>query len=246
MDNTKIKRLILIGLGYCFLCITSGTYALDEGASQDPASPLESHTRSAEHNVVSKLSNLIRSYTEISGKPPESWDELEREFGEWVWESKDQWNNIKRRFSFVLTEGVISTKIEGSLEGTMLLAPIHSIRENRSKEEGRFTIWQLNSGAIFPRWNTESELRTFSNWDVVAAKLAAAKAALPQLPSKVAKPTRIFPRSTAPLTDTSPSTGSSSEEPPAGDAGRSTQLWVWLAGIASLIAAILVLLRRRS
>lgn len=202
--------------------------------------------RTAEHSLVRKLSLLFRHYTEKTGKTPRNWNELEQSFGNDVWESRDQWENIKRRFAFVATEGRIVTHEQGLVEGALLLAPLYSIRDSRSEEEGRFAVWKMSNGLIFEMWNTESELQTFSQWSEVTVKLEAAKAAVAQMTPLAIKSTPIPQPQAVPPIGSTPSANSNTTQKPAATIEHNTPAWPWLVGIAALIVIAWLVLKRRT
>jgi len=209
--------------------------------------------RTAEHSLVRNLSLVFKHYAEKTGKLPKNWDELEREFGDSVWESQSKWSIVKRRFAFVATEGRLGAKAEGPIEGTLLLAPLYSVREPRSEEEGRFTVWKLSNGLVFEMWNTESELQTFSKWSEVAAKLEAAKAAVAKMPplandsAQVPPPQLKQPVRSSPVAPATTTPALADTQLPAPTAERGASMWPWLVGgMLALIVIITLTLKRRA
>ncbi len=202
--------------------------------------------RTAEHSLVRNLSLVFKHYVEKTGRAPRNWDELERVFGEGVWDSRDQWNNIKRRFAFVTTEGRVATHEDGLLEGTLLLAPLYSIRDPRSEEEGRFTVWKLSNGLVFATWSTESELQTFSKWSEVAAKLEVAKAAVAKMPPLVIGSAQVPPpRSKEPVrvAPATPLPGTVDAQRSSSTRERGASMWPWwVCGMLTVIMIIIITL----
>ncbi len=204
--------------------------------------------RTPEHSLVRRLSSLFKEYVEKTSRTPTSWEELEQVFGKSVWESRDQWSNIKRRFAFVATEGQIDAKEQGLVVGTLLLAPLYSIRDARSEEEGRFAVWRMSNGWIFEMWSTESELQTFSKWGEVTVKLETAKAAAAQMPPLVIKSTPI-PQPSRGTVKPAPTSSPVPALTPASQEVRqqnSVQTLSLISGIAVVIAIGILLQRRRS
>lgn len=138
--------------------------------------------KTAEHALAYRLHFVLKHYAAKTGKAPRSWKELEDAFGDSVWETRNEWEIIKRRFAFVTSEGRIERAAAGSIQGTFLLSPLYPIRETRSSEEGRFTVWSLNNNQIVERWYTESELQSFSNWGEVEKRIEAAKSEVAGMP----------------------------------------------------------------
>jgi len=198
--------------------------------------------RTPEHSLANNLSLVVKHYAMRTGRLPKTWADLEQEFGEGVWES-GQWNIIKRRFAFVATEGRIATREQGLVEGTLLVAPLYSIREPRSEEEGRFAIWKLNSGLVFAIWATESELQSFSNWSEVVTKLEAAKAAVAQMPPLPIMSTPVPPpRATRTASPVPRSTMLPVSSLPA---ERKPLVWPWMVGILAVLMIVTLAWKRR-
>ena len=213
--------------------------------------------RSPEQALVGQLRSYLEAYVRNGdGQLPTSWDQVEKKLGIGMWESTNEREIIKRRFAFIGSSGgVPQSHDNGPLAGKLVLAPLYPLKEPRSEEQGRFTVWQSEKGAFAARWLTESELKTFSNWSEVETKLEAAKAAVALMPplaieSTPAPQSRSVPpiesASVAAAPSGSPMPTAPVAQTPALPAERKSPVWPWLVGIAALIAIVAVALKRRA
>ena len=174
-----------------------------------------------------------------------------------MWDSKQEWEIIKRRFAFVSSNGSVPQSADnGPIAGKLILAPMYPILEQRSAEQGRFLIWQSAKGTLATRWLTESELRTFSNWPDVETKLNAAKVAVAQMPplaigsTLVPLPQANQPVESTPMAAATPG-GAPAPTTPVPQASavaleRTPQVWLWAVGIAALAVTGLFVFKHRA
>ena len=214
--------------------------------------------KTPEHNLAFQLGNLFKAYAEKNnGSPPNDWKDLEHWLGAGVWDSKQEWEIIKRRFAIVTSSGSVPQSSDnGPIEGKLVLAPLYPIQEQRSAEQGRFSIWQSSKGTLATRWLTEAELRTFSNWPEVETKLNAAKAAVAQMPPLSIDPTPApLPQANQPVESTpvaiatppvAPSPTTPFPQTPALPSERKSPVWPWVVGMLALVVIVAVALKRRA
>jgi hypothetical protein len=213
--------------------------------------------RSHQQMIANHLELCLDAYTSKSaGRLPDNWDQLEETLGAGIWESATERELTKRRFALVSSDGnVPHSSDNGPIEGTLVVAPLYPIQEQRSAKQGRFTVWRSEKGTFATRWLTESELRTFSNWPEVATKIEGMKAEVAQMPPLVIGSTPVPTPHHVPSVEPPPATTSSpvplrkpmtpALQAPVATVERKWPVWPWVVGIVALILIVAFALKRR-
>lgn len=266
MDQKAVKVAVL----FCVVCLSvAASFGQAVTGQPNPEPVIAPGTdlnkgreaplrRSEEQMIASHLQICLNAYaTETAGRLPNNWNQLEETLGAGIWESPSERELIKRRFALVSSSGNVPHSTDsGPIEGTLVSAPLYPIKEQRSAELGRFTVWRSVKGAFATRWLTESELRTFSNWGEIETKIEAAKAAVAAMPPLVIESTHAPQSRAAPPVDSTSvptstpalsSTGPAVAESPVPTVERKAPVWPWVVGgILALVVIVALALKRRA
>jgi hypothetical protein len=145
-----------------------------------PCGERSPNRRSPDYRLADRLMAYIAAFAASrNGELPKNWDQIEEAFGKRVWVSERERDLVRRRFVFANVTGrVPHSHDSGPIEGTLVLLPVYSFDDGRSKAPGRYTVWQ-EGGAFATRWFTEPEIQTFTRWDEVEGALKVAGANFP-------------------------------------------------------------------
>lgn len=125
------------------------------------------------------LDIITSAYTqENQGRYPRSWADLERQFGENVWASKKEWEDLQRRVVFLpYIEGKITVPNEGPslYKMVMVYAEPYDQKRETSRSLGRWVLWFTSRGTFVARWHGEGEIQGFTAWPQVQKLIDEAK-----------------------------------------------------------------------
>lgn len=137
---------------------------------------------SPERVSIERKISFLSAYRKVNGGEwPNSWADLESEFGSEIWSSEIDKRRVNRDFVILPEiEGQLSSVREGNISAKMLLVstnPISNQVSSNITEDGRWVLWGYENDSIGVSWHSEEELQSFSNWSRVETLLEEHEAA---------------------------------------------------------------------
>ena len=199
------------------------------------ADGLISEKQTAEQRSVKLLRSYIQAYSaDHKGVQLTDLTEFDHSLGAHEFKSSGRWESIKRQFTFVNVEGHIEDSFDiGPFNGKIILIALSPITQRNSKEPGRYMVIQRGD-AFLDIWVTESQLRSFSKWSEVAAKLEAVKALVAKMPPIPSQSPINITSGAMNGTPTAPVSVDSQTQPL--PAGKGASWFAWAIGIVTVAA----------
>ncbi len=130
---------------------------------------------------VSNMSVMLGAYAlENQGRLPNSWADLDRQYGPKTPSAKKDWEDLKRMVAVIpQIQGDFPDPEFGKMVRLtmvmVLTAPLDQRREMKNAV-GRWVLWLGPEGKIFRNWYAETDIQRFSAWPQVQKVIDTAKA----------------------------------------------------------------------